>query len=89
MAYLPIEAKHHSAILSLVAPATTAHLLLNPYAVFAKWTDYLWLAGQCAMLVRPTRTGSNVTLWTVDLDVDAWTRLIQWDCLERVMHFCK
>jgi hypothetical protein len=28
------------------------------------------------MLVRPTRTGGDVKLWTVDLDVDAWTRLI-------------
>jgi hypothetical protein len=44
--------------------------------VFSDWTGYLWQAGQIAMLVRPTRTGGDVKLWTVDLDVDAWTRLI-------------
>ena len=44
--------------------------------VFPDWTDYLWRAGKTAMLVRPTRTGGDVTLWTIDLDADAWTRLI-------------
>jgi hypothetical protein len=44
--------------------------------VFADWTGYLWQAGQSAMLVRPTRTGGDVQLWTVTLDCDAWTRLI-------------
>lgn len=29
MGYLPIDAKHHAAILSLVAPATPAHKLLK------------------------------------------------------------
>lgn len=32
MGYLPIETKHHAAITSLVAPATPAHKLLDPYA---------------------------------------------------------
>ncbi|RMG76282.1 MAG: hypothetical protein D6711_04370 [Chloroflexi bacterium] len=44
--------------------------------VFPDWTGYLWQAGQSAMLVRPTRTGGDVRIWTVDLDADAWTRLI-------------
>ncbi|MEQ8675314.1 MAG: hypothetical protein RLP44_01500 [Aggregatilineales bacterium] len=44
--------------------------------VFPEWTGYLWQAGQAAMLLRPTRTGGDVKMWTVDLDADAWTRLI-------------
>jgi tRNA G10 N-methylase Trm11 len=32
MGYLPIEAKHHAAIISLVAPATPAVKLLDPFA---------------------------------------------------------
>lgn len=43
-------------------------------AVFDQWSDYLWTAGQSAMLVRKTR--GNVDLFAVDLDIDAWTRLI-------------
>ena len=44
--------------------------------VFPEWTGYLWKAGQSAMLLRPTRTGGDIKLWTVTLDADAWTRLI-------------
>ncbi|MGF1506028.1 MAG: hypothetical protein ACFB51_12995 [Anaerolineae bacterium] len=33
-------------------------------------------AGQSAMLVRPTRTGGDVKLYSVTLDCDAWTRLL-------------
>jgi tRNA G10 N-methylase Trm11 len=32
MGYLPIESKHHTAILSLVAPATLRVRLLDPFA---------------------------------------------------------
>ena len=32
MGYLPIEPKHHAAILSLVAPATPAVRILDPFA---------------------------------------------------------
>ena len=32
MGYLPIEPKHHAAILSLVVPATPTHRLLDPFA---------------------------------------------------------
>lgn len=44
--------------------------------VFPEWTSYLWHAGQTAMLLRPTRTGGDVKLYTVVLDCTAWTRLI-------------
>jgi hypothetical protein len=44
--------------------------------IFEAWSEYLWLAGQAALLIRKTRAGGGVDLWTVELDVDAWTRLI-------------
>jgi hypothetical protein len=44
--------------------------------VFDEWTGYLWQAGQSAMLLRQTRTGGDVKLWTVELDTEAWTRLL-------------
>lgn len=44
--------------------------------VFPDWTGYLWQAGQSAMLLRPTRTGGDVKLYTVILDSDSWTRLL-------------
>ncbi len=44
--------------------------------VFDDWAGYLYQAGQTAMLVRPTRSAGDIDLLTVDLDVDAWTRLI-------------
>lgn len=44
--------------------------------VFDSWSNFLWDAGELACLVsRPIRAG-GVDLWTVDLDADAWTRLI-------------
>lgn len=44
--------------------------------VFDEWASYLYHAGQTAMLVRPTKAEGGIDLLTVDLDVDAWTRLI-------------
>jgi hypothetical protein len=44
--------------------------------VFDAWVDYLYHAGQTAMLVRPTRSAGEIDLLSVDLDIDAWTRLI-------------
>lgn len=44
--------------------------------VFDAWAGYLYHAGQTAMLVRPTRSASDIDLLSVDLDIDAWTRLI-------------
>ena len=45
-------------------------------AVFDEWTDYLWTAGQAAMLVRKTRSGGGLRLWTVVLNDSSWLRLI-------------
>lgn len=44
--------------------------------VFDAWSPYLYDAGQRAMLVRKTRSSGGIDLLSVDLDVDAWTRLI-------------
>ena len=44
--------------------------------VFDDWAVYLYHAGQSAMLVRQTRSAGDIDLLTVDLDSDAWTRLI-------------
>jgi hypothetical protein len=44
--------------------------------VFDEWAAYLYHAGQSAMLVRPTRSAGDIDLLSVDLDIDAWTRLI-------------
>jgi hypothetical protein len=55
--------------------------------VFPDWTGYLWQAGQSAMLVRPTRTGGDVKLWTIDMDADSWTRLITGGLAKRIIQF--
>lgn len=44
--------------------------------VFDVWSAYLYEAGQKAMLVRKARSAGGIDLLSVDLDVDAWTRLI-------------
>ncbi|MDL1900334.1 hypothetical protein FBR02_06150 [Anaerolineae bacterium CFX9] len=44
--------------------------------VFDVWADYLYHAGQSAMLVRKTRSAGGLDVLAVDLDVDAWTRLL-------------
>lgn len=44
--------------------------------VFDAWSAYLYAAGQRAMLVRKTRAAGGIDLLSVDLDVDAWSRLI-------------
>lgn len=44
--------------------------------VFDPWSVYLYAAGQRALLVRPTRSAGGIDLLSVDLDIDAWTRLI-------------
>ncbi len=40
MGYYPVEAHHHAAIVSLVAPGTSAHRLLDPYAGEGEFLDY-------------------------------------------------
>jgi len=44
--------------------------------VFDEWVSYLYHAGQSAMLIRQTRSAGEIDLLSVDLDIDAWTRLI-------------
>ncbi|MBZ0280737.1 MAG: hypothetical protein K8L97_08340 [Anaerolineae bacterium] len=44
--------------------------------VFDEWADYLYHAGQTAMLARKTRCEGGLDVLVVDLDVDAWTRLL-------------
>ncbi|MBE2269364.1 MAG: hypothetical protein IAE80_14110, partial [Anaerolinea sp.] len=44
--------------------------------VFEGWSAYLYEAGQRAMLIRKMRSAGGIDLLSVDLDVDAWTRLI-------------
>jgi len=53
--------------------------------VFPHWIDYLWQAGQVAKLVRNTRAGGGLTIKTIDLDVDAWGRLIQYGVSEKAI----
>ncbi|GAB5493722.1 MAG: hypothetical protein Phog2KO_39370 [Phototrophicaceae bacterium] len=53
--------------------------------VFNDWSGYLWQAGQSAMLVRKTRSNDCLKLWTVDLDLDAWTRLITGGLSEKII----
>ena len=43
--------------------------------VFEAWTGYLWQAGQAAMLVSKAHAEGGLTVWKVELDGDAWTRL--------------
>lgn len=58
--------------------------LLN-IAVFDDWTAYLWQAGQIAGLVRKTRSGGGLTIHAIELDIDAWTRLITGGLSEKVI----
>jgi hypothetical protein len=44
--------------------------------VFDSWASYLWHTGQTAGLVHKTRAGGDIELFTISLDIDAWTRLI-------------
>jgi hypothetical protein len=53
--------------------------------VFDDWAIYLYQAGQTAMLVRPTKAEGGIDLLTIDLDVDAWTRLITGGLASRVI----
>lgn len=50
------------------------HLVNVP--VFEAWAPYLYEAGQRAMLVRRARSQGEVDLLSVELDTEAWTRLI-------------
>src|SRR5690606_6458829 len=64
MGYLPIEERHYPALLSLVAPATPAHRLLDPYAGEGEFLEVA--ASQW-----------NVTPYANELDGDRAARCIQ------------
>ena len=53
--------------------------------VFDDWCDYLWDAGQSAMLVRNTRSGGGITMKTIILDSDSWGRLITGGLAENIL----
>jgi hypothetical protein len=53
--------------------------------VFDAWSAYLYDAGQRAMLVRKTRSSGGIDLLSIDLDVDAWTRLLTGGLLQGVI----
>jgi hypothetical protein len=53
--------------------------------VFEAWSAYLYEAGQRAMLVRKTRSAGGIDLLSIDLDVDAWTRLITGGLEQRII----
>lgn len=44
--------------------------------VFDAWTEFLWVAGQSAALLRRTQPADGIDLLTVSRDTSAWTRLI-------------
>jgi hypothetical protein len=44
--------------------------------VFPQWIDYLWQAGQTAMLLRNCHAEGGIILKSLDLDASAWKRLI-------------
>ena len=44
--------------------------------VFDSWAGFLFSAGESAGLVRPPRGGGGIDLLVLDMDADAWTRLI-------------
>lgn len=62
MGYLPIEARHHAAILSLVAPATLATRMLDP---FAGEGEFLEVAAQTWQDFRARPQWPRPRLWGV------------------------
>jgi hypothetical protein len=64
MGYLPVEAHHYAAIVSLVAPGSLAHKLLDPYAGEG---EFLAAAAQ----------GWNVIPYANELDGERATKCIE------------
>lgn len=54
-------------------------------AVFDDWSSYLWQAGSVSKLIRETRSGGGITIYAIDLDVDAWSRLISGGLSEKLI----
>jgi hypothetical protein len=53
--------------------------------VFDAWSAYLYDAGQRAMLVRKTRSAGGIDLLSVDLDFDAWSRLVMGGLQQKII----
>lgn len=53
--------------------------------VFDDWSGYLWEAGRAAQLVRPARGEGGLTVYAVDLDADAWTRILTGGLSENII----
>ncbi|GAB5426320.1 MAG: hypothetical protein Crog4KO_34670 [Crocinitomicaceae bacterium] len=53
--------------------------------VFEHWTGYLWQAGHHAKLIRKTRSNADSNLLLIDLDADAWARLITGGLSEKIL----
>lgn len=54
--------------------------------IFDDWSAYLWEAGRSAQLVRTARGEGGLTIYVVDLDVDAWTRIITGGLSEKIIN---
>jgi len=54
--------------------------------VFPQWIDYLWQAGQTAMLLRNCKTDGGITLKALDLDAMAWKRIITGGVANDIIH---
>ena len=53
--------------------------------VFTHWTDYLWAAGIHATLLRTIPSAGVETVYAIDLDKDAWTRLLSGALSEKII----
>jgi hypothetical protein len=54
--------------------------------VFPQWIDYLWQAGQTAMLLRNCHAEGGIILKSLDLDASAWKRLITGGVANKIIH---
>lgn len=54
--------------------------------VFPQWIDYLWQAGQTAMLLRNCKVDGGITLKSLDLDATAWKRIITGGVANDIIH---
>ena len=54
--------------------------------VFPQWIDYLWQAGQTAMLLRNCKAEGGITLKSLALDATAWKRIITGGVANGIIH---
>jgi hypothetical protein len=53
--------------------------------IFDAWSVYLYTAGQTAGLVSKAKSGGEIDLLVVELEVDSWTRLVTGGLANRVI----